>query len=214
MGQEIELKLTVQPEDIDRLAGHPFVKKYSATAPVEKHLISRYFDTPGYDILTNGMALRVRYDGEKYVQTLKKRGDSQKGLTVRGEWEWQINGPQVDLKLLPPDIWPDQMRDCPDRIAPVFQTDFYRTLWRLEIPGGEDPLFRTPAKIEMALDQGVIIADTQNGPRSESILELELEIQEGDPEALFRVSEILGKEIPLSASDVSKARRGYHLLAG
>jgi inorganic triphosphatase YgiF len=99
-----------------------------------------------------------------------------------------------------------------DRLAPVFRTDFERTAWLLRIPAGERFDLRSPARVEMALDQGEVVAHTEKGRLRDSILELELELQEGEPEVLFRISNLLGKDIRLAASDISKAMRGYRLL--
>ena len=214
MGQEIELKLGIQREDVDRLVHHPFLKKCSAGSPATKHLINYYYDTPGQDLRAHGMALRIRFDGEHYIQTLKTRGKGIKGLKVRGEWEWRVDGFQIELNRMPPDVCPPDLRAKLDRLTPVFQTDFERMAWLLRIPAEEQFNIQVSASVEMALDQGEVVTHTEKGRVCDAILEMELELQEGDPEVLFRISDLLGRDIHLVASDISKARRGYRLLGG
>src|SRR5262249_1281761 len=64
------------------------------------------------------------------------------------------------------------------------------------------------AKVELAFDDGVIIADN----RSEPLSELELELKEGPPQSLARLGLDLLQGTPLSLGSESKAERGYHLL--
>lgn len=62
--------------------------------------------------------------------------------------------------------------------------------------------------IEAALDQGFVIA----GKRKEEICELELELREGEPQALLELAAELAASLPLMPCDISKAERGYRLL--
>jgi len=213
MGQEIELKLSIDEADVDRLAHHPFIVRHAEGPAVRKYLINHYFDTPEQILRLSAMALRVRFDGSVYVQTLKQKGESRNGLTVRGEWEWAVNGPDPDLTRVPPDIWPPAVKSCLDRLAPAFRTEFQRTLWTLKIDAEAGSRLRTPARVEMALDRGMVTTAAKQGAGGEEpILEVEFELLEGDTEALFEMSRLLGEEIHLTPSNISKAERGYRLL--
>ncbi|MCY1353700.1 hypothetical protein D9M69_400510 [compost metagenome] len=61
--------------------------------------------------------------------------------------------------------------------------------------------------IEAALDQGKVIA----GKQEEDICELELELRQGEPEALLELAAELAADLPLMPCDISKAERGYRL---
>jgi inorganic triphosphatase YgiF len=87
-------------------------------------------------------------------------------------------------------------------------------IWNLRLPPGDRLDLPSPAKVEMALDQGEVVARSKKGHLQDSILEVELELQEGEPEVLFAIADLLGEEIHLAPSDISKAMRGYRLLNG
>ena len=212
MGQEIELKLSIDSANVNEFIRHPFIARHIKGTVTKKHLVNSYYDTPDQVLRKHDMTVRVRWDGTGFVQTLKQKGESGKGLTVRGEWEWPLSGPDMDLSLVPLDLLPVSLRARMEALRPVFRTDFERTLWLLCIPAGSLSSSHPPAKVELALDQGEIIAGA--GPRvlREEILEIELELLEGIPDILFTISKKLGKEIRLKPFDVSKAERGYRLI--
>lgn len=213
MGQEIELKMSIDETDVGRLFCHPFIARHSVGQPVLKHLFNRYFDTPEQILRENAMAFRIRFDGSAYVQTLKQKGKGRNGLSVRGEWEWIVNGPNIEPNRVPSDIWPPELRNCLDRLAPLFRTDFQRTMWTLQICSGSGFDLQNPARVEMSLDQGIVA--TEKGHETtgeETIIEVEFELLEGDTEVLFEISRRLGEGIHLIPCDISKAERGYRLL--
>ena len=66
----------------------------------------------------------------------------------------------------------------------------------------------------MQLDRGFVSARCGQREAREDISEIELELSgTTDVEALRRTAETLGSRIELIPSDISKARRGYALLA-
>ncbi len=199
MSHEIELKLALGPEGPAALRGHPLL---DGLVPRLATLGNTYFDTPEGALETARMALRLRRADGRLLQTLKTRGQGGGGLSRRGEWEWEVPGPGLDLAglaALPP------MAGHGDallaRLVPRFATDFRREAWRLEF--GE-------ARIEVALDLGEIRA----AGRTVAIRELELELEAGEPEALWDLAEALAESVPLRPADTSKAARGGALLAG
>ena len=96
---EIELKLLVAPEDLARIAapgdpgGAPGWRAEHTRATV-------YYDTPAPDLARAGVALRVRRDGNRSIQTLKEGGGAAAGLHVRDEIEWDRSGHALDVALL------------------------------------------------------------------------------------------------------------------
>lgn len=214
MGREIELKLIIDKADIKKVSHHPLISRYLSGPVTQKRLVSHYYDTPDHMLREHHMALRVRWNGDAYVQTLKQKGRSQNGLTDRGEWEWPLEGPGLDTSLVPMDLLPTALRSRLDTLAPVFETNFERTLWLLSIPAGSFSNTRISAKVEMALDQGEIRVTADRCISRDEILEVELELLEGDSEILHLIWERLAEKIRLKPSDMSKAERGYRLFPG
>jgi inorganic triphosphatase YgiF len=152
------------------------------------------------------VALRVRRQGERFIQTLKTRGQSIDGLHQRGEWEWDLASEHLDPSLLGADIWPTELA-APDQmtLVPVFTTDFTRRLWWLTFDGAE---------IEVALDLGEVVCDCADGRHlTDPISELELELKSGPADALFALAQRLAEQVELQPGDISKAQRGYRLFS-
>src|SRR5690554_2672892 len=94
MSHEIELKLALGPEGPDALRRHPLL---ATASPVRQRLGNTYFDTPDGDLEAARMALRLRRIDGRTLQTVKTRGEGGGGLSRRGEWEWEVAGPKLDL---------------------------------------------------------------------------------------------------------------------
>jgi inorganic triphosphatase YgiF len=185
--EEVELKFVCGPDDLAAvLAAAPAGDDDTA------ELISVYFDTPELDLQRAGASLRVRESKGRRVQTLK-RGE---GLT-REEFEAPIDGLAPDPKLGPlPKLVPDGAS-----LKPAFNVRVNRRQRRLTFQGAE---------IELALDQGEVVGGRRRSP----ICEVELELKDGDPAALFALARQLASAAPLHISFDSKAARGQALVAG
>ncbi len=199
MNQEIELKLALAESGPARLRGHP---RLAGITPRVTPLGNTYFDTPEAALEASRMALRLRRDGDRLCQTLKTRGQGGGGISTRGEWEWEVPGPGLDIRglaALPPMATFSAAKLA--RLAPRFATDFRRETWQLE---------EAESHIELALDLGEIHA----GERRVAIREVELELKRGEPERLWALAEALTDRVGLRPADTSKAERGNALLAG
>ncbi len=207
--QEIELKLLVPglsaDEALQRLRRAPSLRRRKAQ---QTTLRNRYFDTPDLALQRERSALRVRQMGDEeastWLQTFKTAGTSQGGLSQRGEWEHPVARGELDPTALAQTPWrdldPDGSRFA--SLRPCFDTECLRTTWLVRLRDG--------TQIEVALDAGSIRA----ADRVEALLELELELHHGTPQALFALAQELAQHLPLLPSDVSKAQRGYALAAG
>jgi inorganic triphosphatase YgiF len=196
---EIELKLRVAPEAIRRLSAHPLLK--GTGRAVTQRLRSIYYDTPALDLMRQGIALRVRREGDDWVQTVKGGGSVRAGLHARAESEARVSGPEPDLariedSTLARALHPPRIRD---ELKPVFVTDFRRSR-RLLAP-------REGTTIEASIDQGVI----RSGEDVNRVSELELELKAGDSRELYELALALQKDVPLALENRSKAARGYAL---
>jgi triphosphatase len=212
VGQEIEIKLMIDAVHLNRILAHPLVARYAKGTFLPLQLLNTYYDTSAFELHHHCMALRVRRKGDRFVQTLKTRGESRDGLSRRGEWEWPLPDAVLQPGLVPKELWPPGIEERLHRIGPVFTTDFNRTLCRVTLPetllGPEQPA----ACIELALDRGTVSVMTPRGPRSEAISEIEMELISGEVGTLRAFSLATTDGLPVFPCDISKAERGYRLL--
>lgn len=201
MADEVELKLAL-PESAQRgLLRLPLLKR--AVSRKTERLINLYYDTPDLALHQRGIALRLRRQGHRWLQTVKCAGRSAAGLTTRPEWETPYGG-DFDFSVVETTEvreWLER-RKIRSRIAPLFETNFLRTTWRIEPKPGSALL--------LAFDRGWIAA----AGRHEAISELEIEIASGGTDALFDLAGEIAVRISLAPALQSKAERGYRLFLG
>lgn len=201
---ETELKLQLPVASLAAIPGHPLVQARLDGGWQHLELFNQYYDTPDLALDRAGFALRLRRDGDCLIQTLKGRGCSLAGLSVRQEWDWYLERPELSLASLQQPDLPEEVRGLNlSRLAPLFRTDFERQkgllCWQYQ---GE------PVALELALDVGEVTSQTQRRP----IRELELELRQGPAAALRELALQLARDLVLLPSDTAKAERGYQLL--
>lgn len=193
---EIELKLALHPRHIANIQRHPLLNTIKSE---KRPLLSIYFDTPQFDLMHRGIALRVRRVDDQWIQTLKAATQSVGALSSRPEWEMAIaDGSHADFSALPQAALDLLAGIKQKHIAPVFTTEFQRITWQI----GNDT-----TRAEVALDSGKIHA----GETYRDICEVEIELKSGTPEFLFEVAAQLLQQVPLHVEPRSKAERGYVL---
>jgi inorganic triphosphatase YgiF len=233
---EQELKLLLRPQDVLRLRA----RLDALAAPRSETVDSTYLDTPDHRLARARAALRLRALGtgrrKRWVQTFKT-GDDGSAFSLRGEWETPARGGRLAPHLLadsplarllagtaapigatpgrldrsgaPAGAPPAVPADVLALLAPVFRTCFERTAWNLHFGG---------ASIEAVIDEGFIAS----GTRKEPLLEAELELKDGPPEAIWRLAlDLAGCPGGRGRADLcllpygdSKAARGYRLALG
>jgi inorganic triphosphatase YgiF len=211
MSTEIELKLAIASEHVPLLARSPTLRAAVRGRPVTRATHSTYFDTSDRALRRAGMALRLRRDGRRWIQTLKTAGRVEGGLHARDEFEMSCAHPQLDFTALIDTPLGDAIADTTLREAlqPVFTTEFRRTARAIELAPG--------CFAELVLDRGEVIAGERRAPLCEVEIELvpradtDDRAASGDVDALFAFAARLVREVPLRLSDVSKAQRGYAL---
>ena len=199
---ETELKLTFPPDAAHRLTDHPAFKPQGANAPRSERIVSTYFDTPSHELARRGLSLRVRAVGKRRVQTLKSSDANGGAAMSRGEWEWPMRDRDDKPDLALAAGTPAASRLPPDlglQLQPIIVTDVLRTARTLDFEG---------STIEAVLDSGSIVAGDQKQP----VHELELELRDGAPSALYGLALSLHAAAPLSIEAESKAARGYRLM--
>ncbi|MDL0433324.1 CYTH domain-containing protein [Marinobacter sp. TBZ242] len=195
MAQELEIKLSVAQSDLDRaidwLSGQPNTRQSETL-----QLGNTYFDTPDGDLNRQKIALRIRKMGDRYIQTLKTRGEFVDGAHRRQEWEWPLIGTTLNMGLIA-DTPVGQSVNLAE-LQPVFETNFERRVVMIE---------QGDTLIEVAIDSGEIAVEG----RSRLLNEIEFELKSGDAAALLAWARRLADEVPVFLNLISKAEQGYYL---
>jgi triphosphatase len=201
MPQEIELKFIVNPTALDALRNTLNSLESEHSDPRQLHNI--YYETADNTLRSHDMGLRIRGVDGRYEMTMKIAGRAVGGLHQRPEYNVELSKPELDLALLPAEIWPEgvDVTALQDALKPLFSTDFAREKWVVTHRG---------SKVEIALDLGEVKA----AELSEPLCELELELLEGETSAVLELAQQLVAQPGLRQGSLSKAARGYHLAAG
>src|SRR6516225_5713389 len=99
---EIELKLLVADDRLADFNAAPIIATNARNKGTRKHHKSIYYDTPERTLRRNGLSLRVRQNGARFVQSVKAEfGDDP---LRRGEWEANVPSIDPDVGLAIPFI--------------------------------------------------------------------------------------------------------------
>lgn len=201
MAQEIELKFIVQPSAVDGLRA--WLMTLESTHSPASELVNIYFETPDNQLRRHNMGLRIRGASGRYEMTMKTAGSTTGALHQRPEYNVPLTAPALDLPAFPIEMWPEDLdvAQLGLQLEPRFRTDFSREKW--VVTHGD-------SRIEIALDQGAIVADAL----SEPLCELELELIAGQLADLLALTHQVAARPGLRAGLLSKAARGYHLAQG
>lgn len=202
METEIELKFFVSPDFSEILK-----RKIADTKVLQsscRELGNTYFDTQDNWLRKHDIGLRIRCFDGVFVQTVKTAGRVVAGLHQRPEYNAEHSCNLPDLELHPEDIWPQgkEIQTLQSELIPLFSTNFTREQWLVGMADG--------SQIEVAFDQGNVIA----GDQAEPICEVELELKSGQADALFTLARTLSEEGGMRLGNLSKAARGYRLAKG
>jgi len=200
--QEIELKFQVVPAQRAALA-----KAMSTASAVTTRLQAIYFDTPDRRLAKAGIALRLRKEGRRWVQTLKAgSADAMRRFEHNVTLPYGAE-PQLDLQRHAGTPAQQRLEEAlaraGDGVLPVerFRTDIRRVHRPLRVKG---------AMLELAFDSGRIVA----GERSLPVCELEIELLRGDPRVLLEVARRWAQRFALWLDVRSKAEQGDRLARG
>lgn len=201
-GTEVELKFRLDP------ARRAAVERVLGTRTAERvRLRARYFDTPDARLATARLALRLRLEGDRWVQTLKGQGD---GMLQRLEDEVPLPGAAGDL---PPPL--DPARHDGTAAGRALQQALAgaeppRLVYGTDIERLRRVLRHAGARIEVALDVGTLLAGDARAP----VCELEFELLGGPPQALLDLAARWVGRFGLVLDVTTKAERGQRLASG
>lgn len=201
---EIELKLLLSKEDLERLLTLDFmVQAVREGSRKVRHLVSTYYDTQELTLKEHGIAYRVRDKGDgSFEATVKTQKQSAGGLSERLELNLPLAEAQPVLDgFAALGLGFELSELAPCGVQALFTVDVQRITYILDYAG---------AVCELAIDKGAI----RCGEKSDSIDEVEIELLEGEVQALLELKERIAAAVTLHAEERSKFARGLALLQG
>ncbi|MDP2006690.1 MAG: CHAD domain-containing protein [Rubrivivax sp.] len=201
---ELELKFCVPAAVLDSLRD-----ALQARGARRVRLRAHYFDTACGALAGHRVALRLRLEGRRWVQTLKAAGE---GAVHRLEHEVHVPGssrvrPELDLSRHDGTAAGAQLAAALQAAAdPQLLEQHATDIWRLHCALHD----ADGSCIEAALDTGHAVADG----RSAAIVELELEHKGGPVQGLFTLAQACVQHGGLWQSTLTKAERGLRLRLG
>jgi triphosphatase len=201
VSRELELKLELTPQELQRVGAHPALGALTVGAPVTRTLRSIYFDTPDHRLRAQGMSLRLRAIGDRWVQTIKSSSGVNHGVLDADELDTPLVGPEPDVAAINDGKVRRTIQKAlkASTLEPQFETVITRTTRQLHSDKGD---------LELALDQGIIRA----GAVESNLCEAELELKAGSPDCLLETATALFSSEPIRLAEASKAERGYNLV--
>ncbi len=201
--KEIELKFTVEADELKGIRTAPVLRKLAVDRATTRTLRSIYFDTLDHALRRARTSLRVRRVGGQWIQTVKIRNTLVGGLSQALEIEAPVDHPVPEPKLAGKKAYAlikAAVKKKP--LKPVFETVVRRTTRILADEDGNE--------IEVAIDAGEIRLADDSLP----LTELELELKAGTVDALYDVAKQVLNGHPFRFSEHNKAERGYRAVAG
>lgn len=199
---EIELKLLLSKEDLERILTLDFmVQAIREGSRKVRHLVSTYYDTQELTLKEHGIAYRVRDKGDgSFEATVKTQKQSAGGLSERLELNLPLAEAQPVLDgFAALGLGFELSELAPCGVQALFTVDVQRITYILDYAG---------AVCELAIDKGAI----RCGEKSDSIDEVEIELLEGEVQALLELKERIAAAVTLRAEERSKFARGLALL--
>lgn len=199
---EIELKLLLSKEALERLLTLDFmVQAVREGSRKVRHLVSTYYDTQELTLKEHGIAYRVRDKGDgSFEATVKTQKQSAGGLSERLELNLPLAEAQPVLDgFAALGLGFELSELAPCGVQALFTVDVERITYILDYAG---------AVCELAIDKGAI----RCGEKSDSIDEVEIELLEGEVQALLELKERISAAVTLRAEERSKFARGLALL--
>lgn len=216
---EIEFKFCIPFEQLQAL------EAAMRQGPVQRtRLQARYFDTPDHALAAQGMVLRLRKEGPRWVQTAKAAGE---GVLKRLEHNVDLGLAPMhtsdgDANVLEPEMQPqpdparhagtpvgERLLQLLARSGQTLQPTYGTDIWRLS-----RTVEHSGCSAELALDLGEIYVPSADGspPRSTPVRELELELLSGSVQGLTALAQQWAGTHGLWFSTVSKAEAGLRLV--
>lgn len=207
---EIELKFLINEANLTGL-----LRQVQTKSAKQTQLAAYYFDTKKRDLAQHNIGLRIRLEGDNWVQTMKAGGD---GLAARLEHNQTLNMADVQNMIDNQALLPElnlykttsmaealanfSLKKLAKQLTLQYVTDINRTTRLISDDQNQ---------IEIAYDVGVIKHGTDEAQESR-VHEIEFELLSGDTAFLFQTAKQWCKRYKLCLSTITKAERGGLLI--
>jgi triphosphatase len=199
-GRKLEVKFKTDAAGL-KLALRSELLAIETTDAPRRTLRSVYFDTPAGDLRKQRMILRVRKVRSSHIMGLKGATPLAEAPFSRREMEVRVPSFDPNITLFGEEIAAELSRVIEGRsLEQKFETQIKR---RLRCPHLER------SQLEVAFDEGFVVV----GDRRQPLTEVELELKAGEEAALYDLAVRLADALPLRLEIMSKADRGYMLVA-
>ena len=188
MGREFELKFRADAAAIAAIR-----EEYGCFTTISME--TTYYDTFDLKLAMHHWTLRRRMENETSVCTFKRPHKD------GGRGEWEVEAPNITegvMALCKAGADWELMRCAAGGLMEVCGARFTRLAKPLEVPG---------AKVELALDQGVLLGRG----KELAFAEVEVELKEGTDEAAVTFAQALAEKYGLSSEPKSKFVRAMAL---
>lgn len=220
--QEIELKFQIPADALDAVRAELARLAPGQALPEPLTLQAAYFDTPDRRLAAARSALRVRREGDDWVQTLKAAGSHTMvrvednrptappppGQPLAARLSLHAGGP-AEAALREALGWAPETDPHGERcgLVALYRTDMQRTRvqWRVGVGTLHEGL------VELALDEGAIVAGPAEAEHRVPVRELEIELLEGHPQAVIDAGRDWVSRFGLWLDTQTKAHRGDRL---
>ena len=192
MGIEFELKYKATPEVLKAVAA------FLDGSVQHFQMRTSYYDTAAKDLSARRWTLRRRMENDTSVCTLKTPG------AAGGRQEYEVEFPSIEAAI--PELC--KLSNLPELAAfaarglqEVCAAAFHRVAVTIALEG---------AVAEIALDEGLLLGGGKQLP----LCELEVELKDGDPQAVTDFANSLAARFHLEPEPQSKFRRALDLAGG
>ena len=188
MGREFELKFRADSDVLEKIR-----EKYGCFTSISME--TTYYDTFDLKLAMHHWTLRRRMENGVSVCTFKRPHKD------GGRGEWEVEAPNIMegvMKLCQAGADWELMRIAAGGLMETCGARFTRLAKQIDVPGG---------KVELALDQGVLIGKGKELP----FWEVEVELKEGADEVASDFARALAEEFRLTAEPKSKFVRAMAL---
>lgn len=200
---EIEVKFLITRGMADALWPRLRASGLTFTPPHRKLLKNVYLDTRGHALSKAGMALRLRHDGDGWVQTVKIRQGLHGGLAQANEVEAAAPNGVFNLAAF-------DESEIRDRIGQLIEGEPLETICEIAVDRTITEISTGEGRAELAVDAVKLRA----GKRRAAFTELEIEFRQGTISGLYEIARRVMPEGGFEFSQMSKSTRGYRLAAG
>ncbi|WP_081095046.1 inorganic triphosphatase [Erythrobacter donghaensis] len=196
---EIELKLAVTEDSLPAIVKH-CDNLYSASR--RKFLKSWYFDTHDLRFRRANVGLRVRLADERHIQTIKCRSAKTSSLFERAEFECALETDRPTKQSVKGTPIAEMTGDLDfdNEITEIFTIAVERSIYDVELSGR--------GNVQICVDSGVVEVSSARIP----ISEIEIELIDGDPQAIFAQARVFASRWPVWPRSKTKPDFGYQSL--